>query len=664
MHYHHHEHHYHKHEHNHYHVDSSGEELGFIPPTAAPTAFPTAARENIKHHYRIGYGYERKLPAPIDVEEHYNKPLTTGETYLEKTKKEANEKTKSEANEKTKSEANGKTKSGANGWADEGKVRRMIEHIDNSEDKAISQKEFAFYLRELVGDDDLFAEVPGHLREIEKRIDDWQTRQQGGELGMQLEKHMLQKGQLPSPSSMPTTSPARGTHGEELHLRKGALMQAMLGSVAGIMAVLLMLYWCCAGDTVATLGGGSEEGHLDSALDFHNEAMMQDGVVGGESARHWSEANAAEVHKEIKAAQEIYSMGIPAVGVGGLARGGKKQGEKSSTGELASVTGSSPLGSPSRVSFDVDERGEKAKAGARAEKEDQWKINCTRMKMGRLIDRGSFGIVYEGTYNGMKVAVKKLIQQKKDKIFKRETTALKNLHHANIVRLVGTCADPDSSDADGQPLGLCIVMEHCRRLSLRHVLDDSAKYPELRWSLRLRLLLGAARGMAVLHTRQPRVLHHDLKASNILVSDDWEAKVGSHKRPLLHFHTTTPSFGLRSVSPNNLCVLITYLHSSGERLWHGHGAQGDDDYDKGGRDNGVGSSRKVRTALSTPLHATPRCTIPLTISSMFPQLQLQRCLRHLLRRLRFRHAHVRGGHAVLPVEGPTACAAHVQGRGW
>jgi tRNA A-37 threonylcarbamoyl transferase component Bud32 len=356
--------------------------------------------------------------------------------------------------------------------------------------------------------------------------------------------------------------------------------QATLGLAAGIVAVLLMMYWCCAAD-LSSIEQSIEQSvehadrDADSADGYREEAMLQDGVLVGKGVKAWS---TAAVYKEAKAAQQIYSVGVPVEGLGSTAKTKKRlgadgvgdafrdksdksgpagegagQGAGEGAGEGAGVqtsgagAGNGGAGgsevSPSRVSFDVDESTERAKAGARAEKEDHWKINCSRMKMGRLIDRGSFGIVYEGTYNGMRVAVKKLIQQKKDKVFKRETTALKNLHHANIVRLVGTCADPESVDADGQPLGLCIVMEHCRRLSLRHVLDDSTKYPELRWSLRLRLLLGAARGMAVLHTRQPRVLHHDLKASNILISDDWVAKVSDFGMATVRKDTMTTTKG-------------------------------------------------------------------------------------------------------------------------
>jgi serine/threonine protein kinase len=64
--------------------------------------------------------------------------------------------------------------------------------------------------------------------------------------------------------------------------------------------------------------------------------------------------------------------------------------------------------------------------------------------------------------------------------------------------------------------------EYCARGSLRDVLKAN---PLMEWSTKVRLAFEAAKGLAFMHNRDPIYLHRDLKASNILVTEDWTAKI-------------------------------------------------------------------------------------------------------------------------------------------
>lgn len=138
----------------------------------------------------------------------------------------------------------------------------------------------------------------------------------------------------------------------------------------------------------------------------------------------------------------------------------------------------------------------------------------------RVLGEGGFGRVYSGTLeDGTEVAVKLLTKdnQNGDREFIAEVEMLSRLHHRNLVKLIGICIEGRRR---------CLVYELVRNGSVESHLHGFDKKEPLDWEARMKIALGAARGLAYLHEdSNPRVIHRDFKASNVLLEDDFTPKV-------------------------------------------------------------------------------------------------------------------------------------------
>ncbi|TKY52448.1 Receptor serine/threonine-protein kinase ALE2 [Spatholobus suberectus] len=140
-----------------------------------------------------------------------------------------------------------------------------------------------------------------------------------------------------------------------------------------------------------------------------------------------------------------------------------------------------------------------------------------------VLGEGGFGRVFRGVLNdGTAVAIKRLTSggQQGDKEFLVEVEMLSRLHHRNLVKLVGYYSNRDSS----QNL-LCyeLVPNGSLEAWLHGPLGINCP---LDWDTRMKIALDAARGLAYLHEdSQPCVIHRDFKASNILLENNFHAKV-------------------------------------------------------------------------------------------------------------------------------------------
>ncbi|XP_024995834.1 probable receptor-like protein kinase At1g30570 [Cynara cardunculus var. scolymus] len=137
------------------------------------------------------------------------------------------------------------------------------------------------------------------------------------------------------------------------------------------------------------------------------------------------------------------------------------------------------------------------------------------------IGNGGFGKVYKGellhSERQTVVAVKRLNRAfgQGDPEFWKEIIMLSRYKHENIVSLLGFC------DESGEKI---LVYEYASKKSLDLYLNSE----DLTWIQRLKICIGAARGLAYLHNpggTQQRVLHRDIKSSNILLDENWNARI-------------------------------------------------------------------------------------------------------------------------------------------
>lgn len=135
-----------------------------------------------------------------------------------------------------------------------------------------------------------------------------------------------------------------------------------------------------------------------------------------------------------------------------------------------------------------------------------------------LIGSGGFGAVYKAMLPDMTVvAVKKItnlgVQGRKE--FCTEIAVIGNIHHVNLVRLKGFCA---------QGRQRLLVYEYMNRGSLDRSLFGTGAV--LEWQERIDIALGTARGLAYLHSGcEHKIIHCDVKPENILLDDHFQAKI-------------------------------------------------------------------------------------------------------------------------------------------
>ncbi|XP_073006813.1 putative leucine-rich repeat receptor-like serine/threonine-protein kinase At2g19230 [Typha latifolia] len=139
----------------------------------------------------------------------------------------------------------------------------------------------------------------------------------------------------------------------------------------------------------------------------------------------------------------------------------------------------------------------------------------------REIGRGGFGKVYRGFLeNGTEVAVKMRNQSSSQGVqeFLAEAKHLTQVHHKNLVSMIGYCKD-------GDHLGL--VYEYMPEGTLRdHLKDEASSDRHLSWQQRLNIALESAQGLKYLHSEcKPQLIHRDVKTSNILLSGNLVAKI-------------------------------------------------------------------------------------------------------------------------------------------
>ncbi|CAA7017735.1 unnamed protein product [Microthlaspi erraticum] len=164
---------------------------------------------------------------------------------------------------------------------------------------------------------------------------------------------------------------------------------------------------------------------------------------------------------------------------------------------------------------------------------EELSISTNNFKPDCFLGEGGFGKVYKGFIHKINqvVAIKQLDRNGAQGIreFVVEVLTLSLADHPNLVKLIGFCAEG---------VQRLLVYEYMPLGSLENHLYDlpHGKKP-LEWSIRMKIAAGAARGLEYLHdTMKPPVIYRDLKCSNILLGEDYHAKLSD--------------FGLAKVGPS------------------------------------------------------------------------------------------------------------------
>ncbi|CAK9882202.1 unnamed protein product [Sphagnum jensenii] len=146
------------------------------------------------------------------------------------------------------------------------------------------------------------------------------------------------------------------------------------------------------------------------------------------------------------------------------------------------------------------------------------------MKLGE----GSFGVVYKGILaNGIEVAIKQLLINNQQNIdeFLNEVVIITGVKHRNLVKLKGCCLH------DNKRL---LVYEYLENGDLAKVLFEHNGVDISFWPTRFNICLGIAHGLFYLHEiAQPRIIHRDIKASNILLDKRLQPKIADFGLALL-----------------------------------------------------------------------------------------------------------------------------------
>ncbi|XVF27804.1 hypothetical protein REPUB_Repub14bG0140300 [Reevesia pubescens] len=179
-----------------------------------------------------------------------------------------------------------------------------------------------------------------------------------------------------------------------------------------------------------------------------------------------------------------------------------------------------------------------------------------KFSIDNKLGEGGFGPVFKGILpNGQEIAVKRLSVRSSQgaEEYKNEVALVAKLQHRNLVRLLGFCLEGEEK---------LLVYEFVPNKSLDLFLFDLEKRGELDWTKRYKIIGGIARGILYLHEdSRLKIIHRDLKTSNILLDGDMNPKISDFGMARI--------FGVDQSEGNTSRIVGTYGYMPPEYAMHG-----------------------------------------------------------------------------------------------
>eukprot|EP00357_Protocruzia_adherens_P032606 CAMPEP_0114995068 /NCGR_PEP_ID=MMETSP0216-20121206/13508_1 /TAXON_ID=223996 /ORGANISM="Protocruzia adherens, Strain Boccale" /LENGTH=567 /DNA_ID=CAMNT_0002359037 /DNA_START=333 /DNA_END=2036 /DNA_ORIENTATION=- len=292
--------------------------------------------------------------------------------------------------------------------------------------------------------------------------------------------------------------------------------------------------------------------------------MIQLGALG--NSEDPTEMILNEIDAEVKKSKQESSAGVPKI-INGHKENGlspKKEIDRpTANGHVSDGLSLPPV--DHQITIDVNRDVDKAR-------QNYEEIETRSLEFGKKIGTGGFGEIFVGRWNGTEVAIKKFINSEKRSAVKssiRERDIVCCLKHPKIVSFYGICNTTKPTDKEKS---ICMVMEYMQRGSLHELIHR--KRLSFSYTQTIKLLKDVSQAMIYMHERN--ILHRDIKSANILVDDNFNAKLCDFglaksekdvKQTEYHSRVGTPNWMAPEILKQEMYTRAADVYSFGLIAW-------------------------------------------------------------------------------------------------